>query len=191
MPMGDAIEPRAPHPSAYSCRWQQLRPRTAWMLAACLLSARSARAADQLELLPDPVMLTVLLIGFVLLIFPVDAFIFRPLLRVLAERDEKIAGARRRAGELDQDAQASLTRYRSSVREVREAAEIERRAQLDTARSEHASVAAEARAEAERESDRGRAEIQQALVQARKQLRSAAQPLARAAVERILGRKIS
>ncbi|MEE8580848.1 MAG: hypothetical protein V3T33_04585 [Myxococcota bacterium] len=141
--------------------------------------------------MPDPATLTMLLVGFALLVYPVNALIFRPLLRVLDDRDEKIAGARRRAEQLGHNADESLAHYRESVRQVRESSERERRSQLDAARSEQAAMAAKARADVDRQADQTRLAISDELAEARGNLRVVAEELAREAAARILGRSLS
>ena len=136
-------------------------------------------------------MLGILLVIFVALIFPANAFVFRPLLRVLDAREEQIEGARGRAAQLQVDADEILGRYRAAVTEVRRGAERDRRSQLDEARAEQALLAAEARSQAEHDLQQSRGELAGALEEARTSLRASAQELARSAAERILGRSIS
>ncbi len=163
----------------------------ALVLGGALLLSGPAYAEGKLELLPDPTLLALLLIGFALLVFPVHVFVFRPLLQVLDERADRIDGAKRRAEQLARDAEAALARYREMVREERESAERERRAQLEAARGEHSAIAGAARSEAGSASERSRVEIAEALEEARGKLRRAAEQLAREAAERILGRSLS
>jgi len=161
------------------------------VLLAGLLVADAAQAAGALELIPEPLDVAILLVGFVVLIFPVNALIFQPIFRALDAREEKIAGARRRADQLEREAEELLQRYRESIREVREETESDRRQQVEAARNEHQSVAADARARAESELDQSRGELASSLDEARAQLRSSAEELGRSAAERILGRALS
>ena len=78
--------------------------------AFAALVAAPAQAADGLVLVPEATLLVVLLVAFTLLVFPVNALVFKPLFRVLALREERIAGARRRALELERDAADVLAR---------------------------------------------------------------------------------
>ncbi len=161
------------------------------LVVASVAIPTPAGATEALELVPDPATLTMLLVGFALLVYPVNALIFRPLLRVLDDRDEKIAGARRRAEQLGHNADESLAHYRESVRQVRESSERERRLQLDAARSEQAAMAAKARADVDRQADQTRLAISDELAEARGNLRVVAEELAREAAARILGRSLS
>jgi F-type H+-transporting ATPase subunit b len=154
------------------------------------LFAAPAQAASDLVLFPDPIWLLVLLVAFSALVVPMNALLFRPIFRVLDERKERIEGARRRADQLQGEADAILRRYRESVREVREEADRDRRSQLEATRSESSDAATAARAEAESLIERGRADLESWLAGARADLRSSAEPLAQVAAERVLGREL-
>lgn len=153
--------------------------------------APPAGASAELVLIPDVPTLIPLLIGFVVLIPLVNVLIVQPVFKVMDERAERIAGARRRAERLRAEADAVLRRYQEAVREVREEAERTRREQVDAARAEQARVTSAARDEAEHEIEQTRGELASALEQARAGLRASAEELARQAAERILGRTLS
>jgi F-type H+-transporting ATPase subunit b len=136
-------------------------------------------------------MIGTLVVLFALLIFPVNALLFKPVFRVMDERAEKIGGARRRAERLEREAETILSDYEGAVREAREQAEVDRRSLLDAARSEHASLTRAARAEAERELEHAREELGRSLSDARATLRAGAEELAPLVAERVLGRSLS
>jgi F-type H+-transporting ATPase subunit b len=144
--------------------------------ALWLVLVPAASAASELVLIPEIRTLVVLIIGFVILIPIVNNLIVKPVYAVLDERQEKIAGARKRAESLEASANDVLSRYQASVRE---------------ARSEHAQITGRARAEAEREIEQSQGELRASLEQARDGLRTSAEELARQAAERILGRAVS
>lgn len=163
-----------------------------WAVVAVLAGATPAHAAGGLHLWPpDWMALGLILLAFVLLIVPVNRLVFVPLLRAMDEREDRIVGARRRGEKLEHDAEKVLERYERSVREAREAAELDRRSQIEKARGDHNALTAAARSEAEAEVERSRGEIQQSLEEARGALRASAEPLAREAAARILGRSLS
>jgi F0F1-type ATP synthase membrane subunit b/b' len=160
--------------------------------AVALFAARSAAAAEGgIVLWPDPPLLLVMIVLFTLLLFPVNALLFRPLLRALDLRLERTAGTRERAEKLAASAEEILARYEQSVAAVRVEAEQARRDELASARSETSTRTARARAEAEQEIERARREVAGVLVEARAQLRAEAEPLAREAASRVLGRPVS
>jgi F-type H+-transporting ATPase subunit b len=175
---------------------KQARTRDTFKLActsstlAIFLLATPAQASTGLVLFPDPIWLLIMLVAFTALVAPMNALIFRPIFRVLDERKERIDGARRRAAQLESEADEILRRYRASVQEVREEADRDRRSHLEAARSESSNTATAARGEAESLIERGRTDLDSWLTGARAGLRSSAEPLAQAAAERVLGREL-
>jgi F-type H+-transporting ATPase subunit b len=160
------------------------------VVALAVSLAAPAHASDQLVLVPNPPILVALIVAFVILIAPVNSLIFRPLFRVLDERDAKIAGATKEAGLLVERATNLTEEYRGAIREARDEAEGARKQQLEAARSEQASITGEARRESEDEIARARDEIASALAEARETLEVTSRDLAKVAAERILGRPL-
>jgi len=157
-----------------------------------LLAAAPAFGSEgNLVLEPSLEMLGVLIVLFVILIFPLHALLFRPIFAVFDARAEKIAGTRARAEKIAAQADEVLARYESSLRDAREEAERARKERLAAARSESAEQSAAARAEAEREIERAREQIGAGLAEARESLRPQAELLAREAAARVLGRTLS
>jgi F0F1-type ATP synthase membrane subunit b/b' len=163
------------------------------VLAAALLTTGTASASEGgIVLWPDWfTMLPFMIALFAALIVPVNALLFRPLLRALDLRVERTAGTRERAQKLAASADEILAKYEQAVSDVRIEAEQTRRAELTTARSETAARTAQARAGAEREIERARHDVSAALAEARTKLRAEAEPLAREAASRVLGRVVS
>jgi F-type H+-transporting ATPase subunit b len=150
-----------------------------------------ALASGKLELVPDPIILSTVIVAFTLLIFPLNKLIFKPIFQSLDERAARIEGARRRSSQLENEADAVLDRYETAIRDARGDAEQTRQGQLVLAREEQATLTAQARGEAEGELERARAELSQSLEEARTSLRSSAEDLATAAAEQVLGRALS
>jgi len=163
-----------------------------WAFAACALFATSAAASeDGLVLLPDWTgKLPVLIVLFALLVYPVNAILLRPILRVLDAREERTAGTRSRAERIMGDAQETLANYEHEVREVRAEAEHARRQAASNARSENAVLVDAARAESEQHFARAQTELAAELEQSRRTLRGAAEALASEAAARVLGRAL-
>jgi len=152
--------------------------------------AGPALAADEL-LIPDPQLLLIMLVGFALLVFPLNALLFKPVFAALDARAERIEGARTRSAQLQREADSVLERYESSIREARIESEARRQAALERARQEQSEVTAATRQETEAELQRARAELDQSLESARASLRAQAEELAQSAAEQVLGRTIS
>jgi len=158
-------------------------------LAVALPVAASA-AEGGLVLTPEPALLVALILLFVLLVAPVNALVFKPLLRVLDEREERIAGTRARAAKLEGDASELLARYERSVADTREESERARRALLEEVRAEAQRETAAARGEAESRIEQARREVADSLEGARATLRAEARELARQAAAQVLGRAL-
>jgi F-type H+-transporting ATPase subunit b len=159
--------------------------------ATSLLAGEALASEGDLVLFPDPVMLGLLVALFLVLVYPVNALIFKPIFRVLDERDAKIAGTREKAENLFAEADEVLARYEGSVRDVRAEAESARKQVLVAARGDGGSRTAEARSEAEREVAGARDEIASALDAARGELRAQTEGLAREVAAQALGRPLS
>ncbi len=160
-------------------------------LAAILLASGAGAAEGGLQLVPDPALLVFLIALFVVLMFPVNALIFRPIFRVLEARTRQVSETRERAESVARQADEVLQRYRESVRAVREEAESDRIQRFEAARGEGTAQLGQARTAAEREIERGRSEVEAALAQARASLQFQAKELARQVASRLLGRPLS
>ncbi len=135
--------------------------------------------------------LGVMLVSFVLLIFPLNALIFKPIFRSLDARAERISGARERSIQLEGQADDVLDRYEGAIREARLESEQSRQTQIARAREEQASLTEQARGEAENELERARGDLGRSLEEARTSLRSGAEDRAKAAAEQVLGRALT
>jgi F0F1-type ATP synthase membrane subunit b/b' len=121
-------------------------------LAAGLVLAGPALAAgDTIVLQPELPKLLALIALFVLLVYPVNTLLFKPIFTALDARDEKIAGTRARAAKLAADADELLRHYEGQLRQARGEAELERRETLGQARSASLAEATAARSSAERD----------------------------------------
>jgi len=172
-------------------------------LASSVLLAGSAGASENLVIIPDARLfglfgmgeglgsMWIMLIGFVVLAFPLNALIFQPIFRALDARAERIQGARDQSSQLDAEANNVLEQYESAIRDARVDAEANRQAELTAAREEQSTMTAQARSDAEAELARARTEMTRSLDEARATLRESAEDLATAAAEQVLGRTLS
>ncbi len=152
----------------------------------------AAQAAEGgLQLVPDLTQLIILIVFFVLLLFPTNKIVFEPLMEALEEREKRIEGAQKRAKELGGEADRVLGTYEEAIGEARKAADSVRSDAMDEARKEQARVTNEARASAEEEVKRARDGVAASLEQARTELRTQAEDLARQAAAQVLGRSVS
>jgi F-type H+-transporting ATPase subunit b len=156
-----------------------------------LFAAAPAQASEGgLTITPDGPLLLLLIVAFALLIFPVNALIFRPIFRVLDAREQRITGTRRRADQVAQEAEAVTHRYEEALQRAREENALERGRRVEVARSEGARGMAEARGIADREIEAARSQLAAILDEARQTLRTQAEQLARDAAARLLGRAL-
>ena len=141
-------------------------------------------------MLPD---LSVLWVIFFVLVLAVilDRLLFRPIQRVMQQREAAIRSARELAERSASEARAATAEFEQKTAAAR--AEIYR--QMDDMRrkalSERAEILASTRAKAEAEITAAGAQLQQDAEQARRHLAADADALGAAAAERILGRKAS
>ena len=141
-------------------------------------------------MLPD--LSVVWVIFFVLLLTVVlDRLLFRPLLRVMEERQRAITSARELAERSAHEARRATAEFDRKTGEAR--AELYR--QMDemrrTAMDERADIMNRTRAEAEAEIAAASAKLQAEAEEARRRLSAEAETLGAAVAERILGRKAS
>ena len=113
-----------------------LRSPIACLALACWLLPATAHASGDLVLIPDWRMMLTLIVLFLLLIAPAHQLIFKPLLRVLDERDERTQGTRARAARIEEEAREVLARYEREIEKTREDAERQRRTTLEQVRGE-------------------------------------------------------
>ncbi len=131
-------------------------------------------------------------IFFVLLLTVVlDRLLFRPILRIMKQREEAIRSARQLAERSATDARAAAAEFEQKTTAAR--AEIYR--QMDDMRraalAERSEVLARTRAEADAEIAAAGERLRADADEARRRLEAEAEALGAAAAERILGRKAS
>jgi F-type H+-transporting ATPase subunit b len=131
-------------------------------------------------------------IFFVLLLTVVlDRLLFKPILRVIAQREDAIRSARELAERSAAEARAATAEFEQQTSAAR--AEIYR--QMDEMRrvalEERAQIVAQTRAEAEAEIAAASAKLQADATEVRRRLAADAEALGAAAADRILGRKAS
>jgi F-type H+-transporting ATPase subunit b len=169
----------------------------AWLAIA--LAAPAHASEGGLQIFPDLFLgarplesrFVYLLVLFVLLIFPVNRLVLKPLLAVLEQRASRIEGARKRAAEVGGQADAVLARYEAAVEQARRQADEQRKGALESARGEHVRILDETRRAAEQEVAGARSRVAGAVASARAALRSETDALAREVAARVLGRNLS
>lgn len=141
-------------------------------------------------MIPDLSVLVVIA-TVLLLAVTLDRLLFKPLARVMAERERAVLSARELAERASADAQAAADSFDARTREAR--AEIYR--QMDEARREalarRSELLARTREQAEAAIQDASARLRADVAQARATIDRDAQSLATTIVERVLGRQVS
>ena len=141
-------------------------------------------------MLPD---LSVVWVIFFLLVLTVilDRFLFRPVQRVIQQREAAARSARELADRSAREAAAATAEFEAKTAAAR--AEVYRQMDdvLRAARQARTDLLAETRAQTEQEIAAASAQLQAEADEARRRLRADAEALGAAAAERILGRKAS
>ena len=88
------------------------------------------------------------LINFLVLILVLNVFLFKPIRKVLAERQGEISAAKARAEGVDRDVQEKMAQYEGRLREVKSQATDERTTLIKDAQAEEAALLDKARKEA-------------------------------------------
>jgi F-type H+-transporting ATPase subunit b len=169
------------------------------LLLAIALATPAWAAEGGLEIFPDLALgvsplesrFVQLMVLFVLLIYPVNQLVLKPLLAVLEERSARIEGARQRAGELTTQSDAVLARYQAAIEQARKQAEEQRKGALEGARGNQVQILGDARRGAEQEVSAARSGVAGARASARTALRAETESLAREVAARVLGRNLS
>jgi F-type H+-transporting ATPase subunit b len=143
-----------------------------------------------LQILPD-LTLAIQIVLFLFFIWIMNVLLFRPTLKVLEEREQRIDGARSRAAQLEAGVEGAIERHTARVREARGAGEKGRAQLVQEALVEEERIASEGRAQAAETSARIRETIGREAASARVELEAQARQFASLITEQILGRKIA
>ena len=130
------------------------------------------------------------LINFLLLMLVLNFLLYRPIRRIIAERDGEIANARKKAGEVDLDVQAQVAAYEARMREVKAAVSQERASLKKEALLEEAALIEKARGEAAGSLDSIKARVAREASDARAVLQEQARALSQDICEKVLGRSL-
>lgn len=130
------------------------------------------------------------LVNFLLLMLVLNFLLYRPLRRVIAERDGEIAAARKKAVEVDREVQEQVAAYEARMREVKSTVSAERASLKKEALAEEGAIIEKARAEAAGSLDAIKAQVAKEAADARTILQEQARVLSRDICEKVLGRSL-
>src|SRR6187401_3312482 len=127
---------------------------------------------------------------FLVLMFVLGKFLWKPYLRVRTERVARVEGYREEAAKLEVDAQQRLQRADAALAEARRVGAGERAVARAEAHAREQTLLAEATAAAQRKLADARTRLNAAIAAERKKLEGDASDVAMAAARKILGREV-
>ena len=128
------------------------------------------------------------LVNFLVLMLVLNFLLYKPIRKVLADRDVEVSGAKARAAEVDREVQEKMALYEARLREVKVQAGEERGLLKKEAMAEEAVVLEKARTEAAEQLAAIKNRVTKEAADARELLRNQAQALSLEICEKVLGR---
>jgi len=130
------------------------------------------------------------LINFLVLLAVLNVLLYKPIRKVIAERQGKIADAKSRAEGVDQDVQAKMAEYEARLKEMKSGAADERGALVKEAQAEETTILEAARKEAAEALAAIKSRVAQEAADARTILQEQAKVLSVDICEKVLGRSL-
>lgn len=130
------------------------------------------------------------LINFLVLLAVLNVLLYKPIRKVLAERQGKIADARSRAEGVDQDVQAKMAEYEARLKEMKSGAADERSLLVKEAQAEEAAIIDAARKDASATLAAIKERVAKEAAAARTVLQEQAKLLSVDICEKVLGRSL-
>lgn len=130
------------------------------------------------------------LINFLVLVLILNIFLFKPIRKVLADRNGELAAAKAKAEAVDKDVQEKMAEYESRLRAVKGEAGNERTTLIKEAQAEEAAVLEKARKEAAESLAAIKERIAREAADAKVLLQEQARTLSLEICEKVLGRSL-
>lgn len=130
------------------------------------------------------------LINFLILVLILNIFLFKPIRKVLADRNGELAAARAKAEAVDKDVQQKMAEYESRLRAVKGEAGNERTTLIKEAQAEEAAVLEKARKEAADSLAAIKGRVAKEAADAKALLQEQARTLSLEICEKVLGRSL-
>lgn len=129
-------------------------------------------------------------INFLLLLLILNIFLYKPIRKVLADRESELTGAREKAAAVDKDVAEKMAAYESRLKEIKGKGFEEREALKKEAAAEEAKLLEVARAEAGTTLSTIKQKIAKEAADARAALQEQAKGLSLEICEKVLGRSL-
>jgi len=130
------------------------------------------------------------IVNFLVLLLVLNVFLYKPIRKMLADRDAQVGGAKVRAAEVDRDVQEKMALYEARLREVKLQAGEERSLLKKEAATEEAAILDKAREEAAEQLATIKNKVAKEAADARELLRGEARTLSLDICEKVLGRSL-
>lgn len=130
------------------------------------------------------------LVNFLVLVLLLNAFLYKPIRKQLADRSAQVNGAKQKSAEVDREVQEKLASYEARMREIRAGAADERGALKKEAQQQEAAILDKARSEAGASLASIKAKVAQETEDARRLLTASAETLSADICEKVLGRSL-
>ncbi|ACH40947.1 ATP synthase F0, B' subunit [Citrifermentans bemidjiense Bem] len=130
------------------------------------------------------------LVNFLVLVLLLNAFLYKPIRKQLAERAAQINGAKQKSAEVDREVQEKMASYEARMREIRAGAADERGTLKKEAQQQEAAILDKARSEAGASLASIKAKVAQETEDARRLLTASAETLSADICEKVLGRSL-
>ena len=130
------------------------------------------------------------IVNFFILMLVLNVFLFKPVRKVLAERELNLSSARKKAADVDADVQEKMALYEARLREVKARAHDERAVMIKEAQAEEGATMERARKEASDALGAIKSKVAQEAADARNLLREQARSLSLEICEKVLGRSL-
>lgn len=130
------------------------------------------------------------LVNVLVLMVVLNIFLYKPIRKVLAERDVQISGAREKTALVDREVQEKLAQYEGRLKEVKSHASDERGVLIKEAQAEEAALLEKARKDATESLGAIKNKVAKEAADARQLLREQALSLSSEICEKVLGRSL-
>ena len=128
--------------------------------------------------------------NFLVLLFLLNLLLYRPLSRIMEERDQTVQGGHQRAKDLENQIEAKMAAYREKLQSAKSKAAEERNALRAAAAEEEARILGDAQAKAADQVKTVRNKVASQAQEARENLRGQAEELATRVASKVLGRSL-
>lgn len=130
------------------------------------------------------------LINFGILVLVLNIFLYKPLRKILSERQQTINSARDKASSVDAEVQEKMTQYETRLHAAKSEAAVKRAEALKAAQTEETAVLESARKQAANSLETIRSKVASEAATARELLKKQAEALSGDICEKILGRSL-